>query len=284
MNVKIAAVVVTYNRKTMLEKNFNAIQAQSRKPDALIVVDNHSTDGTEQWIAQSGFLQAPHFYYLRLDENLGASGGFYEGIKYGVKQGFDWIWGMDDDAIPEQDALEKLNYYANLNPNACYYSNPDNDQDGYNGDIKEVDHWMFVGFFINRAVVEKVGLPRKDFFIYQDDFEYAHRIRKAGFKILKVRTSIIHHQDYSQQKIRTGRFLGKSYSFPVMNDWKIYYLTRNRLLAFSFREIGKYRAYIGVWRKVGIPLLATNPKQFSAFLKGYVHGVLGKSGKLLNPE
>lgn len=282
--MRIAAVVVTYNRKELLKENIEALQKQTRKPDGIIIIDNHSTDGTEEWIRSSGYLSHSMFHYLRLSENTGSSGGFHEGVKYAYENNFDWIWGMDDDALPAENALEELLRFASNSSGCCFASNYDNDDKGFTNDLKKIDHWMFVGFFIKREIVEKVGFPRKDLFIYNDDLDYARRIQKAGYSIFKVRTSIIHHKDYSGQTIRKRTLFGKEYSFPMISNWKLYYLTRNRLLVFSYKEIAKYRAFIGVWRTIGIPLLMTNPSQFKYFLKGYIHGLLGISGKVLKPE
>lgn len=282
--MKIAAVVVTYNRKEILLRNLESLLNQTKPLTTILLIDNKSTDGTEDVLKAKGYLDHDRILYIQLPENIGGAGGFYEGIKLAVGLGYDWIWGMDDDAIPRLDALEQLLRYVPANPAACYCSNADNDTEGYTENIKEIDHLMFVGFFLPRHIVERVGLPRKDFFIYQDDFEYGKRIHRRGFPIYKVKTSIVDHADYAHSQMRTGRLFGKEYSFPVMSSWKIYYLTRNRLLAFSFSEIGKYRAYIGIWRKVGIPLLATNPEQFPMFLKGYFHGILGISGKRIEPS
>jgi GT2 family glycosyltransferase len=43
---KIAAVVVTYNRKDCLINCLNAIRLQTLPPDIMYIIDNHSTDGT----------------------------------------------------------------------------------------------------------------------------------------------------------------------------------------------------------------------------------------------
>jgi rhamnopyranosyl-N-acetylglucosaminyl-diphospho-decaprenol beta-1,3/1,4-galactofuranosyltransferase len=40
--MKVAAVVVTYNRRDLLLESLAAVLAQSRAPDSVIVVDNAS--------------------------------------------------------------------------------------------------------------------------------------------------------------------------------------------------------------------------------------------------
>ena len=100
----IAAVVVTYNRKKLLKECIEALKASTRKVD-VIIIDNNSTDGTREYIAD---LVGKDVIYKRLKKNLGGAGGFSAGMKYAVKKGYEYIWIMDDDTIVKEDSLEQL--------------------------------------------------------------------------------------------------------------------------------------------------------------------------------
>lgn len=50
----VYALVVTYNRKALLIECLNAILAQSRMPDKIVVIDNASTDGTGELFSKGG--------------------------------------------------------------------------------------------------------------------------------------------------------------------------------------------------------------------------------------
>lgn len=130
--MKIAAIVVTFNRKDLLLENLEALKNQTKPVDAIYIVDNNSTDSTQDLLFQKGYLNytskkenSNYFwrstttvysandspitvYYLHMNENLGGAGGFFEGIKAAYKDGYYWFWLMDDDTIPEIYALEKL--------------------------------------------------------------------------------------------------------------------------------------------------------------------------------
>jgi GT2 family glycosyltransferase len=97
------AVVVTYNRRALLEQCLDALRAQTRPPDRILVVDNASTDGTAEWVRGQDDVVA-----LLLDENVGGAGGFHAGMRLAHAGGADWLWLMDDDTIPRPDALERL--------------------------------------------------------------------------------------------------------------------------------------------------------------------------------
>lgn len=99
--MKITAVIVTYNRLGLLKTCLKSVQEQSRKPDEIIVINNGSTDNTQEWLSAQNVTT-----YTK--ENNGGAGGFSYGIKTAYNNGTDWIWLMDDDVIPENDALQQL--------------------------------------------------------------------------------------------------------------------------------------------------------------------------------
>jgi rhamnopyranosyl-N-acetylglucosaminyl-diphospho-decaprenol beta-1,3/1,4-galactofuranosyltransferase len=129
---RIAAVVVTYNRRALLLQCLQALVAQSHPPDAIYIIDNGSSDGTAAHLALHGFISTrpgkPNaffrdhtrisagtpepleidLYYIRFPENRGATCGFSEGMKYACDSGYNWIWLMDDDSYPDKDALRNL--------------------------------------------------------------------------------------------------------------------------------------------------------------------------------
>ncbi|MFQ3579516.1 MAG: glycosyltransferase, partial [Bacteroidales bacterium] len=134
----ICAVVVTYNRKNLLLECLNSLIKQSRPIDALYIIDNNSSDGTEKLLFDKGFIselppeniQNPwerefilqcktgykeiKCFYVRMHENTGGAGGFYEGVKRGYERGYDWLWLMDDDVEPLSDGLSQLLKYKHI--------------------------------------------------------------------------------------------------------------------------------------------------------------------------
>jgi rhamnopyranosyl-N-acetylglucosaminyl-diphospho-decaprenol beta-1,3/1,4-galactofuranosyltransferase len=129
---RIAAVVVTYNRKNLLGDCLAALLGQSHPLDAIYIIDNHSTDGSYDLLLERKLI-APLAHldgqaaetlrpvplpgcpdrrievrYVRLPENTGGAGGFHEGVKRAVQAGFDWLWLMDDDVRAAPDALQVL--------------------------------------------------------------------------------------------------------------------------------------------------------------------------------
>ena len=69
--MKIAAVVVTFNRKEYLVKNIEALLAQVNAPMDILIIDNASTDGTEETIRH--YMDAGQILYENTGENLGGA-------------------------------------------------------------------------------------------------------------------------------------------------------------------------------------------------------------------
>lgn len=212
---KIATNIVTYNRKDLLKECLNALLAQTRKPNSIIIVDNNSNDGTKEMLEKE-FLENPIFDYVRLSENTGSAGGQYTGIKRAYKKGFDWVWIMDDDALPKLNALEELvlakNFLTSNNESFSFLCSnvfwldglpskmniPPIDKKDFSRyqylqkSLIKVKSASFVGAFFSRDIIKRVGLPIKEFFIWGDDVEYTARMARYSTGVLVGKSKIIH--------------------------------------------------------------------------------------------
>src|SRR4051795_2206849 len=101
----VAVVVVTYNRADLLGRMLDGLAAQTREPDAVIIIDNASTDHTRAVLDAHRGLKLQR---IHLDENTGGAGGFRAGVEGAYDQGFDRVWLMDDDVVPAPDCLALL--------------------------------------------------------------------------------------------------------------------------------------------------------------------------------
>ena len=188
---KTAAVVVTYNRKEMLKSCIQRLKVQTVPVD-IIVIDNASTDGTGDLFTekQGGVL------YFNTGANLGGAGGFNLGMRKAAELGYESVWVMDDDTMPEADALEKLiEADKKLEGNYGWLSSKVLWKDGTpcRMNIQKITKWKplndfagqqkiqyasFVSLFLNISVLKEYGLPYKEFFIWGDDWEFTRRISK----------------------------------------------------------------------------------------------------------
>ncbi|MBU2024875.1 MAG: glycosyltransferase [Gammaproteobacteria bacterium] len=128
---KVCAIVVTFNRKMLLKECLKGVMAQTHGISCILIVDNASTDDTEQLLLNEGYIretpskegkepfvtdfkknnslgQSVDILYVRMPINTGGAGGFYEGQKRAYDLGYTWLWLMDDDGYPEDVCVEKL--------------------------------------------------------------------------------------------------------------------------------------------------------------------------------
>lgn len=208
----IACVIVTYNRKVLLKSTFNAVSSQTYHPDYIIIVDNNSADGTKEWLSELKDSRSD-VIALFLKQNLGGAGGFHFGIKKACELGADWIWTLDDDSLPDQDALEKL-VKSGLIDSGCsgegvgflasrviwkdgtiHKMNVPGfvkaQHEGYKrcNENTRIYYSSFVSILISMKAVKKVGLPIQQFFIYGDDVEFTRRITSDGFSAYYIPSS-----------------------------------------------------------------------------------------------
>ena len=191
----VAAVVVTYNRLELLRQCAEALRAQTTACDILIV-DNASTDGTDQWLTSQ-----PDLHYRNTGSNLGGAGGFNHGMRWAVEAGYDYVWVMDDDTLPHPDALEKLlEADSVLEGNYGWLSSVALWTDGsecrmnrqklkksfyeYSPLMKyglvQAEQATFVSLFLRSETVCQFGLPIKEYYIWGDDIEFTRRIAVRG--------------------------------------------------------------------------------------------------------
>lgn len=192
--LRVAAVVVTYNRLPLLQQCLRALAAQSAHLEAIWLIDNASTDGT-QTAVQAMHLE--NLVYRNTGKNLGGAGGFAYGVKKAAMAGYDALWLMDDDTIPEREALQKLlecdrkleGKYGWLSSRALapdgtdqpmnrQRKTPYTDVEGYTENQVPAVMASFVSLFLRTDIVKKFGIPIADFFIWSDDWEYTRRISK----------------------------------------------------------------------------------------------------------
>jgi GT2 family glycosyltransferase len=236
MNARVCAVVVTYNRKALLRRCLLSLESQTRRPDAILVVDNCSNDGTDAMLSQ----EFGHLSHLSLAVNSGGAGGFHEGMKWAHERGFQWIWVMDDDVEAVPDALTTLLEFGTLSefihprrvddegkpfPWEGVLDPTGGGKKAYPADISfengrtwiPVNYGCFEGALIHRRIVERIGYPDKRFFVQGDDQIYGYQAARH--------TNVIY-----VNRVCFRRMLPAS---PEMTERKLYIVFRNRFLTYE---------------------------------------------------
>lgn len=296
-------VIVTFNRKNAVRNALLRQFKQTIQAKKIILVDNHSTDNTKEYIQDILNEHSSQVRYIRLNENLGGSGGFYYGIKAALEEKTDLIAISDDDASYDQDYFEKIiktaeanpkdmafcgSIYENgqLHPSTAKFIESDNTfkfrlatNDDYKKDFY-VDNWSFVGPVFRRKLVEEIGLPNKDFFIWFDDSEYAIRMHLKRYQYHVVKDAKIN----LYTEVMTNRN-------PL---WKKYYGFRNEI--YSIRKYGKnkviantYPVYMLLKKYISIIVRSNDYSKrrinsFKVFTKAFKDAYINNLGKNIDPS
>jgi GT2 family glycosyltransferase len=217
----IFAVVLTYNRKDLLTRCLECVFAQSRPCDKVIVIDNCSSDGTSDMVrSEWGDRVQLHI----LSRNIGASGGFNVGIRIAYQSGADFVWVMDDDVLPERDALAKLveaeQFLADRGIARAFVLSSAWTEDGNVTNVPKVDNrptirgyesWplllerkvvpvtraTFVSILLPRAIIRHYGLPLAPMFIWGEDSEYTLRITEEFPGFFVAESKVVHLRQLS---------------------------------------------------------------------------------------
>jgi GT2 family glycosyltransferase len=237
---QVLIIIVTWNKQEYLQRLLNSIQRSSYPNYSVLVVDNASTDNTEEIIEQFDFA-----IHKKLPENLGGAGGFNAGLKYAVEEDYPYVWLLDDDTEVDSDALKEL---------VTFYLSKENNRIGFLGsrinllqhreliqevggrlDIRradvlpncaletkaekkvyEVDVVAACSLFTSQKVIKEVGLINPTFFITCDDVEWSLRTKRKGYKNLVLSDAVIYHNF-----IWAGN--------KLFDSFRIYYHIRNFL-------------------------------------------------------
>ena len=211
MKNRTVAVVVTYNRKDLLKKCIDSLLKQEGESCDIIIVDNASTDGTADFVRCQ--YNVPEVLYMNTGANLGGAGGFQYGVKKAVLMGYDYVWLMDDDTLPEKTALNRLlEVNRELNGKWGFLSSVAYWTDGsicrmniqkkniykhigeeeYNKKYSFVKMCSFVSLLVKADVIREIGLPIGEYFIWTDDYEYTGRISSKYPCYMVSESKVVH--------------------------------------------------------------------------------------------
>ncbi|MDI9624352.1 MAG: glycosyltransferase family 2 protein [Methanothermobacter sp.] len=312
--MRIAAVVVTYNRKKLLIECLEALRRQTRPLNAIYIIDNASTDGTSELLFEKGYIRSlnngtstiKNLYdgkpikvvYVRMHKNTGGAGGFHEGVKRAYNDGYDWLWLMDDDVEPLTDTLEKLlHMYGKIKKVSALVP-----VRYYNGlpfiqETKKLDFKNFLKGYIYDSVTED-DLKMEYFKITTISFEgpliNTKAVDKVGFPdkdffiIADDTEYAIRLLEYGPIYMVSNAIINKKIGVTkeLKFDWKTYYYLRN--IVYLNRKYGenilvRYLRPFITFLKYGAYFSIKNPKNLKYILRAFKDGYQLKRGMTVFP-
>ncbi|NDU77928.1 glycosyltransferase [Actinomadura sp. DSM 109109] len=251
---RVTAVVVTHNRRALLVEALDALARQTRPPDAVTVVDNASSDGTPALVRD----RYPHVDLVELAVNTGGAGGFAAGIARALDApaaAGGLIWLMDDDTVPEPEALAALLGARERAPGepalvasrVVWTDGRDHPMntprvkpgasraelaDAAEAGCSPVRSASFVSVLVDAEAVRESGPPVADYFLWNDDFEFTTRLLR-GRRGLYCPASVVVHK--TRTFGGTDADPGDRFYYEVRN--KLWLFTRSRGLAPAERVL-----------------------------------------------
>ena len=276
-------VIVNFNTKERLLACLRSVLESTKKYYwEVSVVDNASTDGSQEMVRKLILEGHKNLKLLALTENIGFTGGNNVVLK---ESRSDFVLLLNPDTVVEENTFEVMLDYMKSSPEAgvagCKVLKPDGSLDlacrrkfpnpvnsffrftrlsflfpksklmaGYNlthltvDKTAEVDSVMGAFLMISREALDKAGLLDERFFMYGEDLDWCWRVKEAGFKVIYYpKTSIVHYKGSASRKTSTKSLYEFHRAMALFFD-KHY---KNNYL-FLTRGL----VYLGIWTRFAI--------------------------------
>ena len=239
---KVLATITTYNPDIdLLEKNIDAVISQV---DKLLVYENYS----ENRQAVIELCDKKNVEIILNDKNYGVAGPLHDGIEYAVKNGYEYIFTLDQDTVISSGMVSKLaeilqsdNKIAmvcgtRVNPD---FPEPLPPQDW----LAPVNAVITSGALGDVKAITDVGNYMPELFIDAVDNEMCYRLRKNGYKIYSSGVTYLH---CIGEPVKC-KLLFKTFRTLNYSPFRLYYTWRNSHLIFrvykhdkAIKELKKY--------------------------------------------
>lgn len=275
---RVLVIVVTYNGLKWIDRCLGSV-TYSEVPADVMVIDNCSSDGTADYVAEN----FPEVNLVRSEDNLGFGKANNIGLKYALCKGYEFVYLLNQDAwvFPETfgtliDALEKDRSLGILSPMqltaSCDRPDPrfekkcprralrDLDSRWRSGKVYEVEFVMAAHWMVSRECLDNVGGFSPAFPHYGEDDNFIHRASAKGFKTaIHSGAKAVHDREYrpmskaAAMKLKCVASVVKL-SNPLNRLWIRMILQPIELLAISIRywsgDVFRYIfTFIGSYRR-----------------------------------
>ena len=215
---KLAIVIINWNSYEVTRDTLLSLQQTSYRNYDVILVDNHSTDGSLELLQQ----EFSDLIYLTLPENIGFTGGNNAGMQYAIEHNYTYTLLLNNDVFVKEDFLEPLIDQLDQDPkmgavqpliyfhhdrsliwNAGATYNPwlgICQTIGYNKADQPSFHWPRTidwitgcAFMVRTELLKEIGVFPLKFFIYFEDVDLSFRIKQKGYRLGFVPDSVIYH-------------------------------------------------------------------------------------------
>ncbi|MFA7663130.1 MAG: glycosyltransferase family 2 protein [Patescibacteria group bacterium] len=234
---KVAIVVLFYNDPQDVQDCLGSLTKidYPREDFDILAIDNFSPNMSAGEIRKNF---SGDVILIETDKNLGYSGANNLGIKYALKNNFDYVYILNPDTEVEPDFLTKAVKLAEqkkeiglvqskillwgernkiqtsgnkIHYTGICYSGGFNQLDNIGSEPFEIGYASGAGMLIKKEVFEKIGILNEKYFMYHEDVDFGWLAHLYGFEVLTEPKSVVYHK----------------YNFS-RNNQKFYWMERNR--------------------------------------------------------
>ena len=219
---KIAVIIINWKKYDFTLKCIDSVLKSSYKNFKIILIDNESQNNFPDEINKSEKIQI-----IKNKNNEGFSKANNQGIKYSIKNGFDYVLLLNNDTLIKNDLIDSLiQQSSNLNqkiiqPLILNYDgtkiwNAGGKINNFFGTFKSLKKGKsFKNFKSNRNLTEwftgccvliksdifmDIGYFDERFFAYYEDVDYSIRLKKMGYSIALMTNSYLQHYESASSK------------------------------------------------------------------------------------
>lgn len=278
----VVGCVILFGPDESVSRNIEDLVPQV---DRLLLIDN--TVPPLPFLAKLTARHHEKISVLANGENLGVAKALNQAANYARANNYAWLLTMDQDSIFEAGALTLMKSFCMLADERTgivspFHRTPKSRDPYIREDYSNVRITMTSGNLLNLAAYEACGPFEEKLFIDSVDHEYCLRLRKHGYRVVRVNRAVLFHAlgDIVYYKFLFLRFKTTNHSAT-----RRYYIARNRLYimaryaSFDFkffrRELGQYvKDFLRV-----IFLERQKMEKLAAICQGTVDFLRGRFGK-----
>ena len=271
-NNKVAIIIVNWKQYELTKSCLSTLKSSKFNDFQIILIDNESNQ-KELNDLKNQFDQVKTF---TSEKNLGFTGANNIGINYAIKNQFEYVMLLNNDTEIDKNfinpllkAFQKYNKLGAVQPVIMnFYQNKKvwnaggnlNKFFGYTSVIKKPKYvnrkidWITGGcILIKTEVIKKVGLLDENFFAYYEDVDWSIRIKKAGYDLAVVKSSLIYHHGSKASKNESSEGTLSPFVHYLNIRNHIFLLRKNKdifnffgILVFQFFKILSYFIYFTI--------------------------------------
>ncbi len=290
---RVATIVLNQSQLNLTRDVLQSIVSSSWKANCIILVDNHSTDGSAGQLAK----EFPMIEIIQSPVNIGCAGGWNLAARVADEKGVDYLFFVDNDAVVSKDCISRLVATFERDPSLgivgpritvtrndesqaivgsviewerCFYQTIQIATEKLPMDPLVEAAWIpGTAWMVRSALFENVDPLDERYFIYFENSDFSNRAQAKGFTT-KIATDaeVVHHENSV---------------FGLNSPARDYDYTRNRIRFFTAHSP---RPLFSIYFLISRALLWAlrmavqgSGARSRAILSGILDATLGRSGR-----